>query len=126
MLLDEKSLALLYESPDNCPGPYRIVHKLAALPEGQIAAERVNEVVVEALLAQDDFVADIGRLTAAALVRAHGESTLFSSQNVRGLSGQIATSLAVALLRSRALETAISQSLGAMTCYDQAAIACPE
>ena len=95
MLLDEKSLALLYESPDNCPGPYRIVHKLPALPEGQIAAERVNEVVVEALLAQDDFVADIGRLTAAALVRAHGESALFSSQNVRGLSGQIATSLAV-------------------------------
>lgn len=126
MLLDEKSLALLYESPDNCPGPYRIVHKLPALPEGQIAAERINEVVVEALLAQDDFVADIGRLTAAALVRAHGESALFSSQNVRGLSGQIATSLAVALLRSRALETAISQSLGAMACYDQAAIACPE
>ena len=65
-------------------------------------------------------------LTAAALVWAHGESTQFSSQNVRGLSGQIATSLAVALLRSRALENAISQSLGAMTCYDQAAIACPE
>ena len=126
MLLDEKSLALLYESPDTCPGPYRIVHKLPALPEGQINAERVNEVVVEALLAQDDFVADIGRLTAAALVRAHGESALFSSQNVRSLSGQIATSLAVALLRSRALETAIHQSLGSMTCYGQAAIACPE
>ena len=126
MLLDEKSLALLYESPDTCPGPYRIVHKLPALPEGQINAERVNEVVVEALLAQDDFVADIGRLTAEALVRAHGESALFNSQNVRSLSGQIATSLAVALLRSRSLEQAIHQSLGAMACYDQAAIACPE
>ena len=126
MLLDEKSLALLYESPDTCPGPYRIVHKLPALPEGSIAAERVNEVVVNALLAQDDFVADIGRLTAAALVRAHGESALFSNQNLRSLSGQIATSLAVALLRSRSLEHAIRQSLGAMACYDQAAIACPE
>lgn len=126
MQLDEKSLALLYESPDTCPGPYRIVHKLPALPEGSIDAERVNEVVVNALLAQDDFVADIGRLTAAALVRAHGESALFSSQNLRSLSGQIATSLAVALLRSRSLEHAIHQSIGAMACYDQAAIACPE
>ncbi|MEB3200634.1 MAG: hypothetical protein VKK62_08935 [Synechococcaceae cyanobacterium] len=126
MILDEKSLALLYESPDQCPGNYRIVHKLPALPQGLPSTARIDNIVVDALVNHDDFVADIGRLTAEALVQIYGESALFSETSVRALSGQISASLAVALLRSKVLESSISQALGGLTCYDQAAIACPE
>lgn len=126
MILDEKSLALLYGSPDTCPGNYRIVHKLPPLPQGLTSTARLDNIVVEALVNHDDFVADIGRLTAEALLQVHGPEALLSKAEVRGLAGQISASLAVALLRSKVLEQAIQQSLGGLACFDQAAIACPE
>lgn len=124
--MDEKVLALLYGTPDDCPGTYRIVHKLPALPDGLRQHGEIDRVVAEQLVAHDDFVADIARLTARALRQVHGDGLDVSPQALRGMAGQVATSLAVALLRSQVLENAIGTALVEQGAFGRAYISCPE
>ena len=124
--MDEKLLALLYGTPDDCPGTYRIVHKLPGLPEALRQHGEIDRVVAERLVGHDDFVADIARMTARALRQVHGDGVDTSPQALRGLAGQVATSLAVALLRSRVLEEAVAASLADQGAFGQAFISCPE
>jgi hypothetical protein len=126
MSLHEASLELLYGNPDECPGPYRVVHKLPTLPESLKDHIEIDNVVADALMTHQDFLRDIGELTALALLQVHGESAELNTAAVRGIAGQIATSLAVAMLRGQMLEDAIAAALAKLSTHGQAQLACPE
>ncbi len=126
MSLHEASLELLYENPEECPGPYRVVHKLPTLPESLKDHIEIDNVVVDVLLTHQDFLKDIGELTARALLQVHGASAELNTAAVRGMAGQIATSLAVAMLRGEMLEAAIAAALARLNAQGQAQLACPE
>ncbi|MCP9774875.1 hypothetical protein KBY58_05930 [Cyanobium sp. HWJ4-Hawea] len=119
-------MELLYHRPDDCPGPYRVVHKLPVLPESLKDHIEIDNVVADSLLAHQDFLDDIGELTARALLQVHGANADFDMAAVRGMAGQIATSLAVAMLRGQMLETAISTAIERLNAEGQAQLACPE
>lgn len=120
------ALARLYASGDACPGPYRIVHKRPALPASLGQAEEIDHVVADTLVAHDDFVSDIAHLTAAALLQVHGSTASLDDDKVRATAAQVATSLTVALLRSRVLEEAVAAALADQGAFGQAFISCPE
>jgi hypothetical protein len=124
--MDEKLLGSLYGTPDDCPGTYRVVHKLPGLPADLALHGEIDRVVAERLVSHDDFVSDIGRLTARALRQVHGDALDASPQALRGMAGQVATSLAVALLRTQALESAIATALVEQGAFGRAYISCPE
>jgi len=126
MSLHEASLELLYENPEESPGPYRVVHKLPALPESLKDHIEIDNVVVDVLMTHHDFLKDIGELTARALLQVHGASAELKTAAVRGMAGQIATSLAVAMLRGEMLEDAIGAALARLNAQGQAQLACPE
>jgi hypothetical protein len=83
-------------------------------------------VVAETLVDHPDFLQDIAHLTANALVQVHGSDTEFSETQIRGVAGQISTSLAVALLRSHVLESAIQNAIAEQTSFGLGYLACPE
>ena len=118
--------ALLYGKPDECPGPYRVVHKLPPLPETLKNPIEIDNVVAETLVDHPDFLHDIAHLTANALVQVHGSDAEFSETQIRGVAGQISTSLAVAMLRSRVLESAIHNAIADQTSFGLGYLACPE
>ena len=124
--MDERTLAGLYGRPDDCPGGYRFVHKLPALPADLRDPLQVDGAVADALVAHGDFVADIARLTAAALLQVHGADAAIPAEAVRDTAAQVATSLAVALLRRPVLEQAIRSSIGEQGAFGQAWLSCPE
>jgi hypothetical protein len=124
--IDLPALARLYARAEDCPGPYRIVHKLPALPASLGEPVEIDRVVADTLVAHPDFVSDIARLTAAALLQVHGGSASLEEHAVRSMAAQVATSLAVALLRSRVLEEAVAASLADQGAFGQAFISCPE
>jgi hypothetical protein len=126
MNIEINELALLYGKPDECPGPYRVVHKLPALPVTLKNPIEIDNVVAETLVDHPDFLQDIAHLTANALVQVHGSDTEFSETQIRGVAGQISTSLAVALLRSHVLEGAIHNAIAEQTSFGQGYLACPE
>jgi hypothetical protein len=126
MSIQNNELALLYGKPDECPGPYRVVHKLPALPDTLKDPIEIDNVVAETLVDHQDFLQDIAHLTANALVQVHGSDTEFSETQIRGVAGQISTSLAVALLRSHVLEGAIHNAIAEQTSFGQGYLACPE
>jgi len=126
MNIQNNELALLYGKPDECSGPYRVVHKLPPLPVTLRDPIEIDNVVAETLVNHPDFLKDIARLTANALVQVHGSDSVFSETQIRGMAGQISTSLAVALLRSHVLESAIHNAIAERTSLGQGNIACPE
>jgi hypothetical protein len=126
MSLHEASLELLYENPEECPGPYRVVHKLPTLPESLKDHIEIDNVVVDVLMTHQDFLKDIGELTARALLQVHGARAELNTAAVLGMAGQIATSLAVAMLRGEMLEDAIAAALARLNAQGQAQFACPE
>ncbi len=126
MSLHEVGLELLYGNPDECPGPYRVVHKLPTLPEFLKDHVEIDNVVADVLMSHQDFLKDIGELTARALLQVHGASAELNTAAVRGMAGQIATSLAVAMLRGQMLEDAIAAALAKLNAQGQAQLACPE
>ena len=126
MNIEINELALLYGKPDECQGPYRVVHKLPALPVTLKNPIEVDNVVAETLVDHSDFLQDIAHLTANALVQVHGSDTEFSETQIRGVAGQISTSLAVALLRSHILESAIHNAIAEQTSFGLGYLACPE
>jgi hypothetical protein len=126
MSIHNNELALLYGKPDACSGPYRVVHKLPALPVTLKNPIEVDNVVAETLVDHSDFLQDIAHLTANALVQVHGSDTEFSETQIRGVAGQISTSLAVALLRSHILESAIHNAIAEQTSFGLGYLACPE
>ncbi|MEB3265430.1 MAG: hypothetical protein VKN13_02325 [Cyanobacteriota bacterium] len=125
-VIDLPALARLYASGDDCPGPYRIVHKRPALTSTLRHSEDIDHVVADTLVAHVDFVNDIAHLTAAALLQVHGGSANLGDDAVRATAAQVATSLAVALLRSRVLEEAVAAALVEQGAFGQAFISCPE
>lgn len=118
--------AELYAHPDACPGPYRVVHKLPALPDDLKQAIEIDNVVADVLVNHADFLRDIAQLTATALLQVHGSDALFSESTIRGMAGQVSTSLAVALLRSQVLESAIASAIADQRSFSQGHLACPE
>jgi hypothetical protein len=126
MTAHDNPLALLYGKPDECPGPYRVVKKLPALPATLQDSAEIDNVVAETLVDHPDFLQDIAHLTANALVQVHGADAEFSETQIRGVAGQISTSLAVALLRSHVLDSAIHNAIAEQTSFGQGYLACPE
>ena len=82
--------------------------------------------VAETLVEHPDFLQDIAQLTADALAQVHGEDEEYSESQIRGIAGQISTSLAVALLRSHVLEGAIQNAIAEQRSFGQGYLACPE
>jgi hypothetical protein len=126
MSIRNNELALLFGKPDECPGPYRVVHKLPALPVTLKNPIKIDKVVAETLVEHQDFLQDIAHLTADALVQVLGCDAYFSETQIRGVVGQISTSLAVALLRSHVLESAIHNAIAEQTSFGLGYLACPE
>lgn len=126
MTLHEPALELLYGNPDECPGPYRVVHKLPALPSSLRDHIEIDNEVADALVSHHDFLGDIAELTARALLQVHGSAAELNTAMIRGMAGQIATSLAVSLLRGQMLEQAIAAALDQFNAEGQAKLACPE
>ena len=126
MSIQINELSLLYGKPDECPGPYRVVHKLPALPVTLKDPIEIDNVVAETLVDHPDFLQDIARLTANALVQVHGSDSEYSESQIRGVAGQISTSIAVALLRSHVLESAIQNAIADQTSFGLGYLACPE
>ena len=50
MNVQNNQLALLYGKPDECSGPYRVVHKLPALPATLKDPIEIDNVVAETLV----------------------------------------------------------------------------
>ena len=117
---------MLYENPEECAGPYRVVTKLPQLPESLSDHIEIDNVVADTLTDHDDFVRDIAFLTATALLQVHGPSAEISKDDVKGIAGQIATSLAVSLLRSQKLETALVAALHDLGSHGNSMTACPD
>ncbi len=86
----------------------------------------IDNVVVDVLMSHQDFLKDIGALAARALLQVHGASVELNTAAVRGMAGQIATSLALAMLRGQMLEDAIAAALAKLNAQGQAQLACPE
>ena len=124
--IEINELALLYGKPDECQGPYRMVHKLPALPITLKNPIEIDNVVAETLVDHPDFLQDIAHLTANALVQVHGSDMEFSETQIRGVAGQISTSLAVALLHSHVLEGTIHNAITEQSSFGQGYLACPE
>ena len=122
----DRRFADLYAHPETCPDPYRVVHKLPSLPGNLKDAIEIDNVVAEALVNHSDFLRDIAQLTATALLQVHGSDALFSESSIRGMAGQVSTSLAVALLRSQVLEGAITAAIAEQRSFAQGHLACPE
>lgn len=117
---------MLYENPEECAGPYRVVSKLPPLPESLRDHIEIDNVVADTLADHDDFVRDIALMAASALLQVHGLSAEFSREDVKGMAGQIATSLAVSLLRSQKLETALVAALYDLGAQGKSMTACPD
>jgi hypothetical protein len=126
MTIQEKDLNHLYAHPDDCTGPYRVVHKLPTIPATLNDPIEIDNVVAETLVEHPDFLQDIAQLTADALAQVHGEDEEYSESQIRGIAGQISTSLAVALLRSHVLEGAIQNAIAEQRSFGQGYLACPE
>jgi hypothetical protein len=62
MTLHEPALELFYGNSDECFGPFRVVHKLPALPCSLVIASHY------------DFLGNIVKLTARALLQVHGSA----------------------------------------------------
>lgn len=122
----QQTLRMLYENPEECAGPYRVVTKLPQLPESLREHVEIDNVVADTLTDHADFVRDIALLTASALLQVHGPSAEISKNDVKGMAGQIATSLAVSLLRSQKLESALVAALYELGFHGASMTACPD
>jgi hypothetical protein len=119
-------LALLYRNDDACPGPWRVRRKLPRpLPVTAGGLERVNALVVAAVVAQGDLLDDLATLSAEALRQLPGEGTGPDAVRLRGVAARVAAGLAVALMESD-LADRIAAELAERSAFAEGWRACPE
>ena len=119
-------MALLHGKPDECPGPYRVVLKLPALPPSLCELSEIDNTVADVLAAHHPFIEDLADLVARALLQVHGESEPIEEGLVYALATQIPTSLAVAILERGSLQAAIADRLFWLGAEGRSQLSCPE
>jgi hypothetical protein len=121
----EDQLARLHRDDETCPGPWRVRRKLPHLLPQPGALERVDGVVVGALMDQGDLLDDLATLCAEALRQAPWEAAEAEASAVRGVAARVAAGLAVALMESDLAER-IAAKLAERSAFAEGWRACPE
>jgi hypothetical protein len=118
-------LALLHQDDDSCPGPWRVRRKLPHLLPVPAGLDRVDAVVVSALVGQGDLLDDLATLSAEALRQLPWPETGPDAASLRGVAARVAAGLAVALMESD-LSERIAAQLAERSAFAEGWRACPE
>ena len=118
-------LALLHHDDEACPGPWRVRRKLPHLLPVPSALDRVDAVVVSALVGQGDLLDDLTTLTAEAVRQLPWPDPGPEASVVRGIAARVAAGLAVALMESDLAER-IAAQLEERSAFAEGWRACPE
>lgn len=118
-------LALLHQDDDSCPGPWRVRRKLPHLLPVPAGLDRVDAVVVSALVGQGDLLDDLATLSAEALRQLPWPETGPDATSLRGVAARVAAGLAVALMESD-LSERIAAQLAERSAFAEGWRACPE
>lgn len=118
-------LALLHQDDDSCPGPWRVRRKLPHLLPVPAGFDRVDAVVVSALVGQGDLLDDLATLSAEALRQLPWPETGPDAASLRGVAARVAAGLAVALMESD-LSERIAAQLAERSAFAEGWRACPE
>ena len=118
-------LALLHRDDDACPGPWRVRRKLPHLLPVPAGLERVDAVVVAALVGQGELLEDLASLSAEALRQLPWPEAGPDGPQVRGVAARVAAGLAVALMESDLAER-IATRLAERSAFADGWRACPE
>ncbi|MEB3254977.1 MAG: hypothetical protein VKJ05_01185 [Synechococcaceae cyanobacterium] len=116
-------LALLHRDDEACPGPWRVRRKLPHLLPA--AHDRVDAVVVAALVGQGDLLDDLASLSAEALRPLPWGEPGPDPAVLRGVAARVAAGLAVALMESDLAER-IAAALVERSAFAEGWRACPE
>ena len=118
-------LALLHRDDDACPGPWRVRRKLPHLLPVSTGLDRVDALVVAALVGQGDLLDDLATLSAEAMRQHPWPDAGPQASQVRGIAARVAAGLAVALMESDLAER-ITARLAERSAFADGWRACPE
>lgn len=121
----EDQLAELHRDDDSCPGPWRVRRKLPHLLPVPGALDRVDGVVVGALVDQGDLLDDLATLSAEALRQFSWQDAGPDAAVLRGVAARVAAGLAVALMESDLAER-VAEKLMERSPFAEGWRACPE